>query len=76
MSSALWSMPLLLLMVTGMTHGTQATQYRCIILKGAIMNQQCSECKIRKFCTKDEPKEDWTCDDYVDESDYVRFMDA
>ena len=40
------------------------------------MNQQCSECKIRKFCTKDEPKEDWTCDDYVDESDYVRFMDA
>lgn len=40
------------------------------------MNQQCSECKIRKFCTQDEPEEDWTCTDYVDESEYIRFMDA
>jgi hypothetical protein len=40
------------------------------------MNQQCEECKIRKFCSLDEPDEDYTCESFVDESEYVRFMDS
>lgn len=40
------------------------------------MNQQCEECKIRKFCSLDEPEEDYTCESFVDESEYVRFMDS
>ena len=28
------------------------------------MNSQCLECSIRKFCTKQEPNEDWTCEEY------------
>jgi hypothetical protein len=28
------------------------------------MNDQCHDCKIRKLCYLEEPKEDWTCDHY------------
>ena len=28
------------------------------------MNDQCHDCKIRKLCYMEEPKEDWTCDHY------------
>ena len=34
------------------------------------MNNQCSECEIRKMCYLEEPKEDWTCDHYIS-YDYV-----
>lgn len=37
------------------------------------MNQQCEECKIRKFCVLDEPEEDYTCESFVDESEYIRY---
>lgn len=29
------------------------------------MNDQCSLCKIRKWCDKDEPEEDWSCPSYI-----------
>lgn len=29
------------------------------------MNDQCSECEIRKMCYLEEPEDDWTCDHYV-----------
>ena len=47
-----------------------------IQLKETTMNEQCEQCKIRKFCSKDEPDEDWTCDSFVKEDEYVRFMDC
>ena len=28
------------------------------------MNEQCDMCKYRKWCTKQEPEEDWSCNDY------------
>ncbi len=39
------------------------------------MNDQCYECKIRKLCYLSEPAEDWTCESYKDEYDYVDFLD-
>ena len=39
------------------------------------MNDQCVVCKIRKSCYLEEPKEDWTCDRYKSDDDYVDFMD-
>lgn len=38
------------------------------------MNNQCAECKIRKFCYREEPKDDWTCDSYKADDDYVDFF--
>ena len=31
------------------------------------MNDQCVNCKIRKWCYREEPEEDWTCDYYEGE---------
>ena len=39
------------------------------------MNDQCAICKIRKFCSLEEPDEDWTCESYKDDDDYVDFLD-
>ncbi len=39
------------------------------------MNNQCADCKIRKFCYEDEPEEDWTCNSYKSDDDYVDFLD-
>ena len=39
------------------------------------MNEQCLNCKIRKWCYRDEPQEDWTCDYYKSDDDYVDFLD-
>lgn len=39
------------------------------------MNDQCVVCKIRKWCYRDEPQEDWTCDYYKSDDDYVDFLD-
>lgn len=39
------------------------------------MNNQCAECKIRKFCYREEPKDNWTCDSYKADDDYVDFLD-
>lgn len=39
------------------------------------MNDQCYECKIRKWCYLREPEEDWTCEHYKSEDDYVDFWD-
>lgn len=38
------------------------------------MNDQCIDCKIRKWCYREEP-EDWTCDHYKSDDDYVDFLD-
>ena len=40
------------------------------------MNNQCMDCKIRKFCTRPEPFLDGTCEHFVDESTYVKWMDG
>lgn len=40
------------------------------------MNDQCMNCKIRKFCTRPEPFIDGTCEHFVDESTYVKWMDG
>lgn len=29
------------------------------------MNSQCLDCLIRKFCTNQEPDEDWSCTEYT-----------
>ena len=39
------------------------------------MNDQCINCKIRKWCYREEPTEDWTCDHYKSDDDYVDFLD-
>jgi len=39
------------------------------------MNDQCYECRIRKWCYLREPEEDWTCEHYKSEDDYVDFLD-
>ena len=39
------------------------------------MNDQCIDCKIRKWCYREEPTEDWTCDHYKSDDDYVDFLD-
>ena len=39
------------------------------------MNDQCLNCKIRKWCVLDEPKEDWTCEHYKSDDEYVDFLD-
>lgn len=39
------------------------------------MNDQCTVCKIRKWCYRDEPQEDFTCDYYKSDDDYVDFLD-
>lgn len=39
------------------------------------MNNQCMNCKIRKWCYEDEPEEDWTCEHYKAENEYVDFLD-
>lgn len=39
------------------------------------MNNQCLNCKIRKWCYWDEPEEDWTCGYYKSDDEYVDFLD-
>lgn len=39
------------------------------------MNDQCLDCKIRKWCDRDESQEDWTCDYYRSDDEYVDFLD-
>ena len=39
------------------------------------MNDQCIDCKIRKWCDWDEPEEDWTCGYYKSDDEYVDFLD-
>ena len=39
------------------------------------MNDQCHACKIRKWCYEFEPEEDWTCEHYKSDDDYVDFLD-
>lgn len=39
------------------------------------MNDQCHNCKIRKWCDWEEPEEDWTCERYKSDNDYVDFLD-
>jgi len=43
--------------------------------RGDRMNDQCTVCKIRKWCYRDEPQEDFTCDYYKSDDDYVDFLD-
>lgn len=40
------------------------------------MNDQCTNCKIRKWCYRTEPKEDWTCGSYKSDDEYVDFLDS
>lgn len=40
-----------------------------------VMNDQCLNCKIRKWCYREEPEEDWTCDYYKSNDEYVDFLD-
>lgn len=40
------------------------------------MNDQCANCKIRKWCYRTEPKEDWTCGSYKSDDEYVDFLDS
>ena len=35
------------------------------------MNDQCLNCNIRKWCYREEPEEDWTCDYYKSNDEYV-----
>lgn len=39
------------------------------------MNNQCLNCKIRKWCDWDEPEEDWTCNGHKSDDEYVDFLD-
>lgn len=39
------------------------------------MNDQCHNCKVRKWCYEPEPIEDWTCEYYKSDSEYVDFLD-
>lgn len=40
------------------------------------MNDQCMNCKIRKFCTRPEPIIDGTCEHFVEEGTYIKWMDG
>lgn len=40
------------------------------------MNDQCMNCKIRKFCSRPEPFIDGACEDFVEEGTYVKWMDG
>ena len=40
------------------------------------MNNQCMRCKIRKFCEWSEPPIDGTCEHFVKEGTYVKWMDG
>lgn len=40
------------------------------------MNDQCMNCKIRKFCTRPEPFIDGTCEHFVEEGTYIKWMDG
>lgn len=39
------------------------------------MNDQCHNCRLRKWCYEQEPIEDWTCEYYKSDSEYVDFLD-
>lgn len=39
------------------------------------MNNQCMNCKIRKWCYREEPEEDWTCSSHKSDDEYVDFLD-